>query len=540
MDFLIPYLKNPVTVGLLAIITVAYCLISRSWRASKGKTAPEAKGAWPIVGHLPLLNRSTEPLHKALGAMADKYGPLFTVRLGMQQSLVVSSSEIAKECFTIKDACLSSRPHMAVVEHIGNNAMFGLAPVGPYWRKLRKITTLELLSNRRLNLLKHIRVSEVSTFLKEMYKTWSTKSTNQNKSSDVDRALVELKQWFGDLTLNVILRMVAGKRYSVATDEEEKNESRRVQKALREFFNFVGLLMVGDVIPNLRLLDLGGHEKAMKKTGKELDAIVGKWVEEHKQKRLKRALERDAAPYSEGEQDFIDVMISILEGADLGGFDADTINKATCMNLIAGGSDTTMVTLTWAIVLLLNNRHTLKRAQDELDAQIGRERFVSESDVSKLVYIQAIVKETLRLYPAAPLSAPHEFNEDCTIGGYYVPKGTRLITNLWKIQTDPKMWPDDPLGFRPERFLTTHRDVDVGGQHFELIPFGSGRRACPGLAFGIQMVQFTLASFLHAFQVSTPSDDAPVDMTESLGLTNVKATPLEVFIKPRSSQKLYE
>ncbi|XP_062015824.1 cytochrome P450 CYP82D47-like [Rosa rugosa] len=536
MDFLIPYLKNPITVGLLAIITISFCLISRSWRASEGKRAPEAKGAWPLFGHLPLLGRSTKPLHIALGAMADKYGPLFTVRLGVHECLVVSSSEMAKECFTIKDTCLSSRPKMAVVEHIGYNyAMFGFAPYGPYWREMRKITTLELLSKRRLELLKHIRGSEVSTFLKEMYRIWSSRS-NEKKGSNSDQVLVELKQWFGDLTLNVILRMVAGKRYSVATDKEEKNEARQVQKAVREFFNFVGMLLVGDVIPHLRWLDLGGHEKAMKKTAKELDAIVGKWVEEHKKK---RALEGDDAYNCKGEKDFIDIMISILEGAELGGFDADTINKATSLNMIAGGSDTTMVTLTWAIALLLNNREKLKRAQDELDTEIGRERFVSESDMSKLVYIQAIVKETLRLYPAAPLSGPHEFNQDSTIGGYYVPKGTRLITNLWKIQTDPKMWPDDPLGFMPERFLTTHKDVDVRGQHFELIPFGSGRRVCPGLDFGIQMVQFTLASFLQAFQVSTLSNNAPIDMTESFGLTNVKATPLEVLIKPRLSHKLY-
>ncbi|PRQ33558.1 putative cytochrome P450 [Rosa chinensis] len=537
MDFLIPNLTSPITVGLLAIITVSYCLISRSWRASKGKTAPEAKGAWPLFGHLPLLGRSAKPLHTALGAMADKYGPLFTVRLGVHQSLVVSSSEMAKECFTINDMCLSSRPKMAVADHIGYNyAMFGFAPYGPYWREMRKITTLELLSIRRLELLKHIRVSEVTTFLKEMYKTWSSRA-NVNKGPDSDQVLVELKQWFGDLSLNVILRMVAGKRYSVAINEEEKNEARQVQKAVKEFFDFIGLFLVGDVIPYLQWLDLGGHVKAMKKTGKKLDAIVGKWVEEHKQK---RALEGNAAHNCKGEQDFIDTMISILEGADLGGFDADTVNKATTLNMIAGGSDTTMVTLTWAIALLLNNRDKLKRAQDELDTEIGRERFVSESDMSKLVYIQAIVKETLRLYPAAPLSAPHEFNKDCTIGGYFVPKGTRLITNLWKIQTDPKMWPDDPLGFKPERFLTTHKDVDVKGQHFELIPFGSGRRACPGLAFGIQMVQFTLASFLHAFQVSNLPDNAPIDMTESLGITNVKATPLEVLIKPRLSHKLYE
>ena len=124
--------------------------------------------------------------------------------------------------------------------------------------------------------------------------------------------------------------------------------------------------------------------------------------------------------------------------------------------MIGGGSDTSTVTLTWAISLLLNNRHVLKKAQDELDIQVGKERIVNESDISKLVYLQAIVKETLRMYPPAPLLAPREFIEDCIIGGYHVPKGTRLITNLWKIQTDPRIW-SEPLKFMPERFLTTHK-----------------------------------------------------------------------------------
>lgn len=206
-------------------------------------------------------------------------------------------------------------------------------------------------------------------------------------------------------------------------------------------------------------------------------------------------------------------------------------------SLIASANDTTTVTLTWAISLLLNNRHVLKKAKDELDACIGRERVVNESDIGKLAYMQAIVKETLRLYPAAPLSGPREFTEDCTIAGYHVPKGTRLLTNLWKIQTDPQIW-SDPLMFNPERFMTTHKDADFRGQHFEYIPFGSGRRVCPGASFAWQMVNFSLASFVHAFDISTPSD-ALVDMTESFGLTNLKATPLEVLVTPRLPATMY-
>ncbi|KAK2969400.1 hypothetical protein RJ640_020343 [Escallonia rubra] len=206
-------------------------------------------------------------------------------------------------------------------------------------------------------------------------------------------------------------------------------------------------------------------------------------------------------------------------------------------NLIAGGGDTVTVMLIWALSLLLNNRHALKRTQDELDEHVGKDRQVNESDINNLVYLQAVVKETLRLYPAAPISGLREFAEDCTVGGFHVRKGTRLIMNLGKLQRDPKVW-SNPAEFRPERFLTTHKDVDVKGQHFELIPFGAGRRSCPGTNFGLQMLHLVLATLLHSFELSSLVD-APVDMTKSAGLTNLKATPLEVLLAPRLSPNVY-
>lgn len=205
--------------------------------------------------------------------------------------------------------------------------------------------------------------------------------------------------------------------------------------------------------------------------------------------------------------------------------------------MILGGSDTTATTLTWAMCLLLRNPLVLEKAREEIDMQIGKERCVNESDISKLVYLQAIVKETLRLYPPAPFSSPREFNEDCTIGGYHVKKGTRLIPNLWKIQRDPSVW-SDPTEFQPERFLTTHKEVDVKGQNFELLPFGSGRRMCAGMSLGLNMVHFTLANFLHSFETLSASSQS-IDVTEIFGFVNTKATPLEILVKPRLSPDYY-
>ena len=204
--------------------------------------------------------------------------------------------------------------------------------------------------------------------------------------------------------------------------------------------------------------------------------------------------------------------------------------------LILASTDTTATTLTWALGLLLNNREAIKKAQQELDEQIGRERQVKESDTKKLVYLQAILKETLRLYPGFPL--PHESAQDCIVGGYYIPAGTRLLVNAAKLHRDPKVW-SDPCEFRPERFLTTHQNFDVRGQNFEFIPFGSGRRMCPGISFALQIMQLTLATLLHGFEIKTLSDQ-PIDMKVADGFTNLKALPLDVLLTPRLPIQVYQ
>lgn len=205
--------------------------------------------------------------------------------------------------------------------------------------------------------------------------------------------------------------------------------------------------------------------------------------------------------------------------------------------LIIAGADTTSITLTWILSNLLNNRRTLELAVEELDHKVGKERCVENSDIENLVYIHAIVKETLRLYPPGPLAVPHEATEDCRIAGYHIPKGTRVFANLWKLHRDPKIW-TNPDEFMPERFLTDHAKLDVSGQNFEYIPFGSGRRACPGLNFAIQAIHLTLARLLQGFSLTTPLNE-PVDMSEGLGITLPKATPLEIKITPRLRPELY-
>ncbi|RYQ80484.1 hypothetical protein Ahy_Scaffold1g106869 isoform A [Arachis hypogaea] len=483
--------------ALLICIFIYYLGRSVTKSESKTCTAPQAGGALPIIGHLPLFG-GKKLLFETLCTMAEKYGPAFTIKMGSNRVLVLSSWEMAKECFTEHDKSFSDRPLVTASRLLGyDGAMFGFAPYGPYWREMRKIVTIHLLSNHRIDLLKHIRASEVEMAMRELYGLWSSKGCPENG------ILVEMKQWFGDLAFNIILRMVSCKRYFGVSSEDGK--AQYFQNIIRDFINLFGVPVISDSIPALWWWDIHGYKKKMKETAQKLDQLIGEWLEEHKQRRL---LGKDG----EEELDFMDVMLRVLQENPI--------------NLLAG-SDSIMVAITWILSLMLNNPQVLKKAQDELDNKIGRNRQVEESDIKDLVYLQAIVKESLRLSSPSAVIFPRAAMKDCTLStGYHIPAGTKLMINIWKIMHDENLWPD-PYSFQPERFLcSSHKDIDVRGQHYELLPFGSGRRSCPGISLSLNVMHLILAALLHSFEITTPSNE-PVDMTKSIGLTNVKATPLE-------------
>lgn len=307
--------------GIVGILIISYYLHFIKRAPTHGgvhKKPPKAPGGWPLIGHLPLLGASVKPPYVALGSLADKYGPIFSIRIGVHPAVVVSSWELAKECFTTLDVIVSSRPKFTAARILGHNyANFGFCPYGDYWRELRKITASELLSPRRFELHRDIRDFEVKSSLRELYRTWVEERDGSG------HFLVEMKQWLGNMNLNVILRMTAGKRYSAKSGDEEV--VRRVRRVFREFFRLTGVLLVGDAVPVLGWLDgLGGQMKEMKKIAEEMDSIVGEWLEEHRRK-------RDSGDSTRTEQDFIDVLLSVLHAADLAGYDADTVIKATCL-----------------------------------------------------------------------------------------------------------------------------------------------------------------------------------------------------------------
>lgn len=517
----------------LPLSIIFYCsYTSRKSSSRSGKAAalPEPSGSWPFVGHLPVLGGAHTLLHRALGAMADTLGPAFAIRLGTHRALVISSPELVKECFTANDRVLATRPWSLAIKIMGyDHAMFGFAPYGAYWREMRKQVVVEHLSHRQLDLQRPLHVAEIDALLKDLYGIWRAQ-----KKGGSGPVRVEMKEKIGDLMMNIGVRTIVGKRYGHdgGSGGAEEEESRRGMKAMAEFLHMAGQLFFSDFIPWLGWLDvINGSTSRMKKTAEELDKVLENWV---KQRRQHKKIDGEAE-----DQCTIDVMLSSLQEnqALLPHHHIDTIIKANCLTLFLGATDTTVSAIIWAISYLLNDREALKKVQDELELHVGLHRQVDASDIPKLAYLNVVIKETLRLRPPAPLSGPREAMEGFTLSGFHVPAGTRLFVNLWKLHRDPKIW-SHPSEFRPERFLTDHKSLDVRGRDFEYIPFGSGRRMCPGVSFGMQVMHLVLAKLLHGFELGTELG-SEVDMTESPGLVMPKAAPLEVVLAPRLPPECY-
>ncbi|KAF8012345.1 hypothetical protein BT93_I0478 [Corymbia citriodora subsp. variegata] len=484
------------------IVSLLSVIILHSFLRRKPKNLPPSPPSLPIIGHLHLLKF---PLHRPLYNLSNKYGPIMSLWFGVRRVVVVSSLPLAEECFTTNDIVLANRPKLLFGKHVAyDHSTLALLPYGAEWRNLRKIATIEVLSTHRLNILSSIRRDEAERLILRLAR---------NGFGDFHR--VELKTLFTELTFNVIMRMISGKRYygeGVSVDEAEAREFREI---IKQIVANGGTNYGGDFLPILNWIDYGGIKKMMARLGKRADAFIQGLVDEHKRRK--------------GDPEFADSMISHLlrlqesEPENYSGL----MIKALVIVMLVAGTDTSSLTLEWAMTNLLNNPDKLEKAQAEIDSIIGHGRLMEESDVSKLPYLQCIIFETLRLSTTVPLLLPHESSADCTIGEYLVPHGTILLVNAWAIHRDPKLW-EDPTTFKPERFEGSN-----GKEHQKLVlPFGLGRRACPGAPLAQRVMGLTLGLLLQCFDWKRVSK-VEIDMTEGKGVTMPKVVPLELMCKVR-------
>lgn len=337
---------------------------------------------------------------------------------------------------------------------------------------------------------------------------------------------VEMKSRLFDLVLNVTMRMIAGKRY-YEMDVREVEEAKMFRALVEETFEVSGATNLADFFPVLRL-----GEGRLVRLHKKRDSFMQALVDEH---RMKIDFNDDHNEELDDERkerkkSVIDVLLSLQQSDPE--YYTDDIIKGAAGTLLVAGTDTSMVTIEWAMSLLTNHPDTLAKARVELDHNVGKHRIVLESDLPNLPFLHCIINETLRLHPPAPIIPAHESSEDCIVGGFRVHCGTMLLVNAWAIQRDPKLW-TNPTSFRPERFVEGGRERE--GPKGSLMPFGMGRRACPGEGLAMRVVGLALGALIQCFEWEKGSEE--VDMSEATGLIVHKARPLEVLCKPRGFLK---
>nr|KYP67580.1 Cytochrome P450 750A1 family [Cajanus cajan] len=472
------------------VVSLTYLCLWRSKKKEK-RLPPGPKGL-PILGSLHKLGPNP---HLDLYQLAQKYGPVMYLRLGVVPTVVVSSPEAA-ELFLKTHA--SRPPHEAGKYILWEQRNLGFSKYGSYWRNMRKMCTLELLSQTKINSFQPMREEELDLLIKRL----------REAANDGD--VVDVSAKVATLSADMSCRMIFGKKYM---DKELGQKGFKAE--VQELMHLVAIPNLSDYIPYIGKLDLQGLIKRMKAVHKIFDDFFDKIIDDHIQ-----------SEKGEGKvKDFLDVMLSFI-GMEESEYRVERPNiKAILLDMLIGSMDTSATAIEWTISELLKNPRAMKKVQMELETVVGMKRKVEESDLDKLEYLDMVIKESMRIHPVAPLLIPHYSREDCMVGDFFIPKDSRIIINSWAIMRNPSVWYEAEK-FWPERF--DGNNVDVRGHDFRLIPFGSGRRACPGLQLGLTIVRQTIAQLVHCFDWKLPNDMLPadLDMTEEFGLTMPRANHL--------------
>ncbi|XP_057487230.1 cytochrome P450 736A117-like [Actinidia eriantha] len=452
----------------------------------------------PIIGNLHQLGLLP---HRSLHSLSLKHGPLMLLRLGSKPVLVVSSADAAREIMKTQDLVFANRPRSTVISKLlyGSRDV-AFSPYGEYWRQIKRLCVVHLLSNKRVLSFRVVREEETALMIDKIKQSYSSSSSS----------VVNLTELFKSLTNDIVCRVTSGRKY---------NEERRFKELLVEFLEYLGVFDVGDYIPWLWWVNkINGFYGRVERVAKGLDDFIESLVEEHERG------EREG-----GHEDFVDVLLQVQrENMASGSPIHRECVKALILDMLSAGTDTIATVLEWAMAELLRHPLILKKLQSEVREIAEAKRVITEDELGKMPYLKAVIKETLRLHPPGPLLIPRESMCDTQIMGYDIEARTQVFTNVWTIGRDPSLWAR-PNEFWPERFMDSL--VDFRGHDFEFIPFGAGRRGCPGIQFAMRVDELALANRVGNFDFSLPVGEE-FDMSEAAGLAVHKRAALLAVVTP--------
>lgn len=519
----------------VALATVVLLVASLSRGSGRRKRLPPSPWSLPVIGHLHLVR---PPVHRTFRDMAARLGPLMHVRLGSTNCVVASSAAVASELIRSHEGKISERPLTAVARQFAYGSDgFAFAPYSPHWRFMKRLCMSELLGPRTVDQLRPIRRAGLVSMLQSVLLASSSSSV-----VDLTSALIRLSN-------TSIIRMMASTVPASITDEAQV-----LVKAVAEL---VGAFNVEDYIAVCRGWDLQGLGRRAADVHRRFDALMEDMIrhkeEAREARRMRGGGEEPAAAENNKKpstpvtsKDLLDILLDKMED-DMAAEVTLTRKKikAFFIDVVTAGSDTSAAMVEWMIAELMNHPECLRKVRAEIDAVVGRDRIAGEGDVASLPYLMAAYKETLRLRPAAPI-AHRQSTEEMELvaggGNFTVPAGTAVFINLWAIGRDPAYW-ESPEEFRPERFMAggSNEGMDPRGQNFQYLPFGSGRRGCPGMGLALQSVPGVVAALIQCFDWTVVPGDgeakqpAMIDMEEADGLVCARKHPLLLHASPRLS-----
>ncbi|PKA66536.1 Cytochrome P450 71A1 [Apostasia shenzhenica] len=476
---------------------------SHTWRL------PPGPPPLPIIGSLHELSRI---IHVSFHRLAKKYGPLIYLKLGNTSVVIVSSMEVASEILKTQDIVFCSRPPLAAITRFTYDGIdIGASPFGEYWKKMKRFGNVHFFNTLKVLSFRNIREEEVDVLINDIRKA----SFYGEPINFSERAVCLLQ--------NITFRQVFSKRVSV----DGECRLSPYHDLIRDMMSMMASFNVRDFFPSFWWLDyLTGWKFKLDRRFQEMDRIY--------EKEIRSRLKSPPPATSSHNDDFLDALLhrQIEIDPSLGFMLSRKEVKALLMDMFFGGTDTSSVTIEWGMTELMRNPKVMIKAQQEVRRVAGDKEKVEGSDTQHLQYLKMVIMETLRLHPPTTLLAPRECMKDTRVNGYDIPAKTIVVINVWSMGRNSKYW-DDPHSFRPERF--ENKSINYKGNHFNFIPFGSGRRICPGIALSIANVELALANILYNFDWKLPNGtkEEDIDMREHFGLVTRKKTPLVLFATPK-------